>query len=76
MRVRQLLGGHLGEVVEMPYAVAVRAIQSGTVEAVVIGDDSELSLPPLVAEQSLPPPSLHGIPRTRRRLSSAGKPRG
>ena len=32
MRVRQLFGAHRGEIVEMPYAVALRAIASGTVE--------------------------------------------
>lgn len=32
MRVRQLVGSRANEIVEMPYAVARRAIASGTVE--------------------------------------------
>lgn len=32
MRVRQLYGTRAGEIVEMPYVVALRAIASGTVE--------------------------------------------
>jgi hypothetical protein len=32
MQVRQLYGTRAGEVIEMPYAIAQRAIASGTVE--------------------------------------------
>jgi hypothetical protein len=32
MRVRQLYGSRAGEIVEMPYAIAHRALRSGTVE--------------------------------------------
>lgn len=32
MQVRQLYGAHAGEIVEMPYVVALRAIASGTVD--------------------------------------------
>lgn len=32
MRVRQLYGTRAGEIVEMPYVIALRAIASGTVE--------------------------------------------
>lgn len=37
MRVRQLVGGHVGEVVEMPYHIARRALASGMVAEVEPG---------------------------------------
>lgn len=49
MQVRQLYGAHAGEIVQMPYHVAMRALESGTI-ALVETDD----LPPPGDE---PPPS-------------------
>lgn len=67
MRVRQLSGGHHGDVVEMPYAIALRAIASGAVEALE-SDGVTAQEPAAAASAVLPIVRPHGKkPRTKDR---------
>lgn len=76
MQVRVLTSGHVGEVVHMPYAAALRAVASGTValiedDAGVVDDaDAELSLrdePPSVMTASESPLQQQPFRPRRRR---------
>lgn len=67
MRVRQLYGSRAGEVVEMPYAVAVRAIRSGTVEDLAPLHPVVVTGPAVACATQAAPAAVDTSPRSPRR---------
>jgi uncharacterized protein (DUF58 family) len=73
MRVRQLYGSRAGEIVEMPYLVAVRAIASGTVEDLAPLHSVPVTGPAVAHATQAAPAAVDTSPRPPRRGRHLGR---